>query len=45
MFDASLPSGSYVSKDGIEQPAAECNDLALRAAWAEWFQEHGVWGN
>lgn len=42
MLDQTLPSGTYVSKNGIEEPAKECQDLELRKAWASWFEGLGV---
>lgn len=42
MFDSTLPSGSYVSKNGIEEPAEECQDLEIRKSWAIWLEGLGV---
>lgn len=43
MFDLSIPSGAYLGRYGIEEPAAECSDIGLRAAWEWWLRDHGVW--
>jgi len=43
LFDLSLPSGAYLSNGGIEQPAAACSDIGLRAAWERWLRDQGVW--
>jgi hypothetical protein len=43
LLDLSLPSGAYLGKGGIEQPAAACSDIGLRASWEQWLQDQGVW--
>jgi len=43
MFDRTLSSGTYLSKTGAMDAAAECYDLKRRDEWRKWLVEQDFW--
>jgi len=41
--DTALPSGTYLSKAGVEKAAEECYDEEKRELWRTWLTNQGLW--